>query len=270
MGKLQIALAFFSRTSVRYWWNNLVCFAGIFAKQSLGVGLFEGRVLRFGQMKVYAAVEERNGLSFLYEICVRRSYDSVPPPPGDEFRVVFDVGANSGCFALSKCLENCRLAACCFEPHPATFSLLEKNITLNQVGDRISAIHAAVGASTGTCYLAVSSDSSMGVVNSDAVPTDPASPLVEVPMVSLDDFATARNVWPDVIKIDVEGYEVEVLRGAPQCLAKARRVLLEYHGAKLLEQCLTLLEGAGFTAAIAGTLVFADKSAIYPRAAATN
>ena len=56
-----------------------------------------------------------------------------------------------------------------------------------------------------------------------------------IPITSLDGFADRTGVRPDIIKIDVEGYEGRVLRGASKTLATARPfVLLELHQARKL------------------------------------
>ncbi|MEJ8560703.1 FkbM family methyltransferase [Yoonia sp. GPGPB17] len=49
----------------------------------------------------------------------------------------------------------------------------------------------------------------------------------KVNTVTLDSYATAHNVWPTVLKIDAEGAELAVLRGAAQVLEHARSVMIE-------------------------------------------
>lgn len=50
----------------------------------------------------------------------------------------------------------------------------------------------------------------------------------------------------DLLKMDVEGAEADLLRGARRALELIRRVVFEYHSHALLEQCAELLEAAGF------------------------
>jgi hypothetical protein len=50
----------------------------------------------------------------------------------------------------------------------------------------------------------------------------------------------------DLLKIDVEGSEVEVLKGARNTLARTRRIVLEYHRQPLLSAVDGLLQSAGF------------------------
>jgi hypothetical protein len=70
----------------------------------------------------------------------------------------------------------------------------------------------------------------------------------EVHVVSLDALWQAGRIAPpDVVKIDVEGAEAEVLRGAAQLLRTARpRLLLATHGPDVHRACLDQLVGCGY------------------------
>lgn len=63
--------------------------------------------------------------------------------------------------------------------------------------------------------------------------------------VTIDDLAAAHFV-PDLIKIDIEGGELEALRGADRVLATRPGILLEVHGERLEWDCLELLRAAGY------------------------
>ena len=51
-----------------------------------------------------------------------------------------------------------------------------------------------------------------------------------IPTVSLDACAEATGRWPTVLKVDVEGYELEVFAGASEVMARRPRTALEFHG----------------------------------------
>jgi len=258
MQKLRIAVSFFTHTPIRYWARNFCYFAGLLLWKALRIRRSSQKVLYFGEMKVAGDSEGGSGLVFLHEVCVRRTYESVRNPPNIEIRMLFDVGANSGFVALSQCQEHPILSAVCFEPHPKTFSILQKNIALNQLNSRIRSVHAAVGAHSGTCYLRIREDSSMGTVEPMPQIESPNRNSVQVPLIALDDFSRQHGIWPDLIKIDVEGFELEVLRGATECLRRAKRVILEYHSPLLKEQSESLLCGTGYLCRVHGSLIFAD------------
>jgi len=160
----------------------------------LRIRLFRQTVLRFDKVLLSADVEGLSGLVFLHEILVKRVYDFGPASEDPAVRVIFDVGANAGFFALSRCAENPALRAFCFEPHPPhpdTFAKLERNIILNSMQERIVPVKAAVAASSGRCLLQLSSDSSMAVVATSVSRATGSN--AEVETVSLDDFATRAN-----------------------------------------------------------------------------
>jgi precorrin-6B methylase 2 len=66
--------------------------------------------------------------------------------------------------------------------------------------------------------------------------------------VRLDDLDVERGLSPGIIKIDVDGYEIEVLKGAT-ALLRTRNVdlMLETHTLSLEKECVKILEGAGFS-----------------------
>jgi hypothetical protein len=76
---------------------------------------------------------------------------------------------------------------------------------------------------------------------------------IPVPVVRLDDWAEAHGLpEPDLLKLDLQGYELQALRGAPRCLQHARAALLElsfqefYAGQPTPGRVITHLEQAGF------------------------
>jgi hypothetical protein len=80
------------------------------------------------------------------------------------------------------------------------------------------------------------------------LPTD--SEHAETTMIeikALDEFVHPLSLFRiDLLKIDTEGSEGAVLRGAFQTLNIVDRVVLEYHSAALLEECLAILNARGF------------------------
>jgi FkbM family methyltransferase len=133
---------------------------------------------------------------------------------------VADVGAHHGYFALLLSHwvgERGRVFA--FESLPQNAEIAERNMALNGVSN-VRIIQSAVGASVGA--VAIARDSS-GVLSANAAATD----ALTVHVVALDEVFD-QNL-PDLLKIDVEGYELEVLRGARRCLAARPKIALEFH-----------------------------------------
>ncbi|MCL6545621.1 MAG: FkbM family methyltransferase [Bryobacteraceae bacterium] len=59
-------------------------------------------------------------------------------------------------------------------------------------------------------------------------------------------LAAAKVEAPDVIKIDVEGAEAEVLRGARRAIERQPVIFLSTHGEEAHRECLDLLTAAGY------------------------
>jgi FkbM family methyltransferase len=125
-----------------------------------------------------------------------------------------DVGANVGAFSvLAGGVAGARVKA--FEPSHDTFKMLERNLLLNGLKDRAKAINAAVGKSNGEIFFS----SGLGTENHVAVESI-ANNSPKVRMTTLDgEFAEGP---PDLMKVDVEGFECEVFAGATNLLRQPR------------------------------------------------
>ena len=139
--------------------------------------------------------------------------------------VLADVGANVGAYSiLAASLPGTRCIA--FEPASDTFELLAENVRLNDYASRVTMHRMAIGNADGEVSLTTSLDT----VNHVAAPTDEGVAQEVVPSRRLDTVLGAET--PAVIKIDVEGYETQVIEGAPQTLAseKLLAIVLEMNG----------------------------------------
>jgi hypothetical protein len=95
----------------------------------------------------------------------------------------------------------------------------------------VTPVNVAVGEAPGTASLDVSS-ASAGMYSIYGT----GARRHEVAVVSLDDFFAARGVWPNLMKVDVEGYEPLVLRGMKRLLeAGPLQIILEFNP-ELLKQ----------------------------------
>jgi FkbM family methyltransferase len=141
--------------------------------------------------------------------------------PGDFFA---DVGANIGVFTiLAAGVGGAQTKS--FEPSPDTFEVLQRNIRLNGFQERSAAIHAIVGGKEGVAQLSV------GLGTENCVATGAAaSHSVTVPMTTLDNELAGTP--PDVLKVDVEGFEAEVFSGARNTLRNPRlqAIIIEKNG----------------------------------------
>jgi FkbM family methyltransferase len=153
--------------------------------------------------------------------------------PGD---VGLDVGAHIGFFTMQLAAmvgPSGRVYA--FEPFDENAELLERSVAENRFGERVVFTRAAVGAASGSVTLTFAAET----LNSGGayLLRDGAAPLTgniarQVPLIALDQLTLPRPVR--FIKMDVEGAEPQVLRGAERLLSNDRPVILsELHPIQL-------------------------------------
>jgi FkbM family methyltransferase len=132
--------------------------------------------------------------------------------PGD---VIFECGAHHG--------ENTILLSTwagpsgtvvAFEPVPHNARTVQKQVELNGL-ENVQVINAAVGSARGTVRMTDESNAQVS-----------RGPGIDVEVVRLDDFV---HMNPTLLKIDVEGFEAELLRGAQEVLALRPKISLEVH-----------------------------------------
>jgi FkbM family methyltransferase len=164
--------------------------------------------------------------------------------------VCIDIGANAGDYS-ALLLENTAAHVIAFEPLPQTFERLRP--LKNAYQSRFTTENLGVGDCDGVLTLHHGEDSTLasfspevsqiGYVGATNIET------TEVPVVTLDSyFASLPGDFPeiDLIKIDTEGFEIEVLRGAERTIAERRPkfVQIEFNLHQLLrgQSILTFAE----------------------------
>lgn len=134
--------------------------------------------------------------------------------------VVFDVGANLGWYTcLFARLLGANGAVHAFEPVPWIFRKLEVNCALNPHRARLSLNNLAVGDHKGSIDLHTFADQPHGQTSTRIPPNTTVQSSVTVPMTTLQQYSAAANSRRvDLIKVDVEGTELQVLDGAVKLL----------------------------------------------------
>jgi FkbM family methyltransferase len=150
---------------------------------------------------------------------------------------VVDAGANWGYFTLlaaSAVGDRGRVLA--LEPDPRQFERLTRNITLNRFS-QVTPLRVAAGSSDGLVILIGYSNEASNRGVSRIAATETSESGFQVRRASIDGL-TASDGRVEVVKIDVEGAELDVLAGMSNGLAAARyaSILLELHPALLREQ----------------------------------
>jgi FkbM family methyltransferase len=174
--------------------------------------------------------------------------------PGMTF---FDVGANAGLFAISAAKKIGAKQVFAFEPCASTSALLKKNVQLNGVAD-VNLAQLALGDSIGKATLQVNAPGKDGL-NTLGKPTHPDSAVVqqeEVSVSTVDAFLQQHNISRvDVMKVDIEGAELMLFRGARALLQRSDAPLVLYEGFGFLTrgfgyhpvEILWLLESCGYS-----------------------
>jgi FkbM family methyltransferase len=159
--------------------------------------------------------------------------------------VVLDCGAHIGLFTLKAANMCSRVVS--VEPSSTNFRLLQRNVILNGLEKKVTLIKKAVLARSGLRIpLFLFKSGRMNSVYQKSY--EDRFEIVET--VSLDDLSRELSLSFDCIKIDVEGAELEVLKGGNETLKRTREVILEYHSEELLRQCQKLLTSYGFNCSI--------------------
>lgn len=135
-----------------------------------------------------------------------------------------DVGANVGSYTILASAHS-GANSISFEPLPATFQKLKNNIQLNQLSGKVKAHNMALGSQAGELLFTNSLDTMNHVVK------DAQEGVISVQVNTLDDILNNGPV-PLLIKIDVEGFETEVIKGATKTLHEPglKAIIIELNG----------------------------------------
>lgn len=130
-----------------------------------------------------------------------------------------------------------------FEPQAEAFHTLQAN-----VGDHanVELVHAALGAVSGVAEMFTATPSHS---SSLLEPNDPRTVVFEgketVVVMTLDQAMRGRKPY-EVLRIDTQGYELEVLKGAKRTLKKLKRIECELHDPSAYPGAGTLVQIDGF------------------------
>lgn len=147
--------------------------------------------------------------------------------------ICLDIGANVGIYVLQFATWSSpggKVVA--LEPSPDAFRSLKRHVRLNGIEESVELVQAAIGGSTGSAtFFAHGDDGGSRLGAPQTLCRQEATPVL-VPVFTLDDFCKDRKLEPDVILMDIEGFEIVALAGARHLLASrgnAIELVVEMH-----------------------------------------
>jgi FkbM family methyltransferase len=163
--------------------------------------------------------------------------------------VFFDVGANVGYYSMLAA-RRCgpRGSVVAIEPSPRNVAFLYRHVHLNRLST-IEILPLAVAESLGLEVFSAGNNCAVGHLTgaaSEVVDNAHRSTCTVAATTSLDFLSERLGLHPDVVKIDVEGAELRVLKGAERILQRGPHILLSVHSASLCAECLDYLAHRGY------------------------
>jgi FkbM family methyltransferase len=169
---------------------------------------------------------------------------------------LIDVGANYGFYSILGALWNPNLQVVAFEPVPAIFASLKKNIALNHLEGRVICENLALAGQSGEADLYLPDKEGMDYEATATLAPDSwqvrrGSPHLRVTTVSFDDYEASHPMKIDLIKIDVEDFEATVLAGMQGIIRRDRPFIvceiLPRNREHKNEQTRQIVESLGYT-----------------------
>lgn len=199
-------------------------------------------------------------LNFSYWMNSARSISSLELISGvknisSSLGTIIDVGANKGQFAAASRLVFPNTAIICFEPHPLVFKKLENNV---KDLTNILIFNTALGSEEKQLdflmndYDLASSFFKPSEIQILNFPNTINQKSIKVNVTRLDKLLINKIERPSLLKIDVQGFEFEVIKGSSGILSQIDYILLEmslqpmYEGEPLFDEVNDFLRTMGF------------------------
>ncbi len=195
-------------------------------------------MLQLGNHNLWLRESDAWAAMVLYtEIFRERDHAALPGFDGRNSDCIVDLGANIGVYTLKIKENNPACKILCVEPDPAMYSLLQRNIDANKIQET-TLVNLAVAENNGEIslgtipecggitgkYLGVIKANSRGWIDPKRIKT------IQVRAKSLTSLVQDYSLsYIDILKMDVEGMELEVLKGASPILGKIDKIVLEWH-----------------------------------------
>jgi len=173
--------------------------------------------------------------------------------------VFFDIGANVGVFSVYAAKRHPTVSVYCFEPEYANLNTLKDNIVCNDLLGEVKIYSVAIGDFVGFSELHLQDLTTGSAAHSENKKqldmTDEGYPVVwseGIISVTVDHICEQLNIIPNTMKIDTDGGEAKIFKGAVRTLSNAnfRSLIVEIpEDTKKRDDCHKILESAGLSLA---------------------
>jgi FkbM family methyltransferase len=198
---------------------------------------------------------------FSWKLSKYRSYEPensnfiIQSFPFESGGLLVDVGANFGWYAcIFAKIAGKNGTVVCFEPDNENLDLLKYNLNNNSLYKNTNVIEAGVGELAGKLALRRAPDSNPGMHSIVNLPhTNNNENFPQIVIVTLDEALEKYPGSIDLLKIDIEGYEINALMGAQKTLARCKNLLIEYSPGFLKTagkdpfELIKIIDAAGFS-----------------------
>ena len=150
---------------------------------------------------------------------------------------VIDCGSNIGFYPVleANILKNLG-SVYAIEPDARNFKILEKNVQLCPYGETIKPFQMAVSNNNGVSEMYVAEQSNLNKLSSSDnekfAKRHSVDDIVEVKTITMDELCKQENINPDFVRMDIEGFEVEVFQGMKNLFTNGKSglmIFLELH-----------------------------------------
>ncbi len=151
--------------------------------------------------------------------------------------LVLDIGANIGNHTIFFLTKKARKVLS-FEPVKDTFNILKRNVEVNDFQNKVNLFNAGVGQTKGKAVLKYYNSKNIGM--SQLSPSQNG----DIPILSIDDLNIEERI--NFVKIDVEGFEAEVIKGMTETLKQNKPLIMIEIRDYLFAEINDILQSIGY------------------------